>query len=379
MNDASTGISQLISTGAETVLYIAPVPPPTTGHSVACKALYESLTASGYEVRLVNLSKNSFKQGVSSISRFWEIARMLMRTFRLRSGVDKVYFTPAESVSGNLKDMLIYLALGARLNATYIHLHGGGGTRVLLSDKHPWLRRMNSWFLRRMAGVIVLGDRHVSIYDGLVDPRRVHVVKNFAPDEAFIGDEDLENKLANLSVIRVLFLSNLIPGKGYQDLFSAINMLDREKRKRFIFDFGGGFESDEAKAYFLGLIAGQEGVTYHGVVHGEKKRALLQSANIFCLPSFLPEGQPISILEAYAAGCAVITTDCGGIFDIFAPEVNGIAVAIRSPESIAQALGRFADNVELLPRFARSNAVEARMNYRREQHLSRLRQSLGLG
>lgn len=378
MNIDSTESNRLNPAVAQDILFIAPVPPPITGQSVACKALYDDLVVCGYRVRLVNLSKGTLKQGVSSISRFWEIARLLARTLRLRSGVHRVYLTPAESIAGNLKDILIYLALGARRSVTYIHLHGGGGMRVLLSDQHPWLCRINSWFLRQMAGVIVLGDSHVSIYDKLVDFRRIHVVKNFAPDEAFIGDQDLENKLADLSVIRVLFLSNLIPGKGYEDLLSAVDMINPEVKGRVSFDFAGGFESEAARVRFMKQIGNLDNVIYHGVVDGEEKRTLLQKADVFCLPSYLPEGQPISILEAYAAGCAVMTTDCGGIFDIFTPEANGIVVETRSPSSIARSVERLINDADTLRRFARYNVEDARMNYRKNQHLHRLRNTLML-
>lgn len=250
--------------------------------------------------------------------------------------------------------------------------------RVLLSDQHPWLRRINSWFLRQMAGVIVLGDSHVSIYDKLVDLRRIHVVKNFAPDEAFIDDQDLENKLADLSVIRILFLSNLIPGKGYEDLLSAVDMINPEVKGRVSFDFAGGFESEAARVRFMKQIGNLNNVIYHGVVDGEEKRTLLQRADVFCLPSYLPEGQPISILEAYAAGCAVMTTDCGGIFDIFTPEANGVVVETRSPSSIARSVERLINDADTLRRFARYNVEDARMNYRKNQHLHRLRNTLML-
>ena len=58
------------------------------------------------------------------------------------------------------------------------------------------------------------------------------------------------------------------------------------------------------------------------------------------MPSYyhVPEGQPISILEAYASGCVVITTDHGGIKDIFRNNVNGFEVKKGSSISIKSTL-----------------------------------------
>ena len=75
---------------------------------------------------------------------------------------------------------------------------------------------------------------------------------------------------------------------------------------------------------------------------GEKKRRLFAEAHVFCLPTYYSyyEGQPISILEAYASGCVVITTDHGGICDIFKDKINGFRVEKRSCLSIKKGKNR---------------------------------------
>lgn len=360
------------------ILFIAPLPPPVTGHSLACQVLYEFLQKKGHNVGLINLSKKGFKHGVNSFSRVIEIFEIIFNVFLWRKNYDLIYFTPSESLSGNFKDLLIYAVLGQRLSNTYIHLHGGGGMRVLLSSARPWLRYLNGWFLQRLAGVIVLGARHKDIYAGLVKYGQIHVVKNFADDDVFIDDVKLQAKFANVELIHVLFLSNLIPGKGYEYLISAIKMMPLQVRTQFSFDFAGGFESEDAKNDFLESIRNLNEVQYHGIVLGKEKCRLLHKAHIFCLPSYLPEGQPISILEAFAAGCAVITTNCGGVFDIFTPGTNGIEVDYKSAESIAYGLGMFATNHALLQQFGLANVEEARSQYRKQHHLLRLCHCLGL-
>ncbi len=361
------------------ILFIATIPPPITGQAVACEALYADLVRQGHDVTLINLSKQSFRQGVNSMWRLLEIARILGKVLRHGRRAELVYLTPAESVAGNLKDLTILLCLGPRIGRTYLHMHGGAGMRQILSDRHPWLHRINAWLLRKVAGVIVLGESLVSIYSSIVPSARIHAVKNFADDECFIDDLALSLKWSGQEKFNVLFLSNHLPGKGHQELVEAIRTMPPNRRAHFSFHFAGGFEDESSKSKFLNRIATMDSVTYHGTVSGERKRRLLHAAHLFCLPTYYPyEGQPISILEAYASGSAVITTDHSGIFDIFTPEENGWEVRPKSAQSIADVLTRALSEFESMAKMGRMNARLASVEYRRTQHLDRLNRCLEL-
>jgi glycosyltransferase involved in cell wall biosynthesis len=361
------------------ILFIAPLPPPTTGQSIASLALRDDLKRHKHEVRVVNLSKESFRSGFNSLGRVFELIGVVIKVLVARLSTSHAYFTVAESVAGNLKDLLIYLCLLGRLDTTYIHLHGGAGMRLLLSQRHPWLRRINGFFLKRLAGVIVLGERLESIYDNLVAPDRLHVVRNFAPDDTFVPLAQLQKKLSNREPIRILYLSNLLPGKGYIDLLAAVKLLPSRILQDLQIDFAGGFETESDHKAFLEAIKDVPQVKYHGTVQGEIKKQLLKQAHIFCLPTYYPyEGQPISILEAYASGCAVVTTDHSGIFDIFTPGVNGLEVEKKKPQSIAAAITTLTMDSRQLRKYCLVNARTVRLEYRIEKHLQQLRGVLQL-
>lgn len=350
-----------------------------TGQSIASSALLQDLKHHKHRVRVVNLRKESFRSGFNSLGRVFEIIGIISKVLMARLSTNHVYFTVAESMAGNLKDLFIYVCLLGRLDMTYIHLHGGAGMRMLLSKRHPWLRRINEIFLKRLAGVIVLGERHTSIYDNLVPPDRLHIIKNFAPDDTFIAASQMRNKLSEIEPVRILYLSNLLPGKGYLDLLAAINLLRSDIREKLQIDFAGGFESESDKNHFLNLIKDIKQIKYHGTVQGESKHQLLKRAHIFCLPTYYPyEGQPISILEAYASGCAVLTTDHSGIFDIFTPGLNGLEVEKMNPQSITAAITTLAEDFRQLRKYCLMNARTARCKYRLEQHLQKLRNALQL-
>lgn len=352
------------------ILFITPLPPPITGQSLACYELCKYLKNNKkYKVDVINLSKKSFVSGKISFGRIIEIAYIFIKLLCLRSKYDFIYFTPSQSKTGSYKDQLIYLFLLNRINKLYVHLHGGAGMEQLLSQKNTLIYKLNKFFLSRVAGIIVLGERLKSIYIGIVDEKKIHTVENFTQDNLFIKYSELKNK-NKCSKLKVLFLSNLLPGKGYIELLYSAKFLPESEVE---FHFAGGFENTDDKEHFLENISGRSNIFYHGIVNGNKKRELLIDSDIFCLPTYYPyEGQPISILEAYAAGCAVITTNHSGIFDIFEPGRNGCVVHKKDPKDLEDAIAYFINNPESMHKILIANIVDARRKFRLGHHLDKI-------
>lgn len=366
------------------LLFIGTLPPPITGQSVACEALRHDLITRGHEVKTINLGKASLTGGVDSLDRIFTVLQIAIQVYQKKNNTDLVYFTASESIAGNLKDLLILSLLGKQSRRkTFLHLHGGAGMRRLLSKEHPFLKILNQKLLRDLAGVIVLGKRLSTIYDGIIDASKVHIVKNFAPDDTYVSISRIKEKHAKIidqnQPINVLYLSNLLGGKGYMELLTAIESLPAEVATKFHFDFAGGFESAEYGTKFIKRLNSLKNAVYHGVVHGEKKVRLLEQCHIFTLPTYYAyEGQPISILEAYAAGCAVITTNHSGIFDIFTPGLNGWEVIPQDSASLTNVLLDISKRRDEIATVGHNNCELARATYRRTNHLSAMRSSLGL-
>lgn len=345
------------------ILFIGPLPPPVTGQSLACAVFVEDLYKN-YDVDVVDINKSDLSSGVVSWGRIGEIFKLILQIHRKVKSADAVYFTVAESLAGNIKDLIIYAVCGSRLNRMIIHLHGGAGMIKLLNGKFGVLRALNRWFIRRMAAVIVLGDRLRNVYAGVADASQVRVVPNFAQNEFFLSDAEIDEKYSRQGPLRIAFLSNMIPEKGYLLMLDAYTALPLECRSRIKLDFAGAFVSPEAESAFNAQISGLPAVHYHGLVHGPEKRNFLEDAHVLCLPTYYPyEGQPICILEAYAAGCAVITTDHSGILDVFSDGANGLLVEKKSATALADVFLRMLSDPAALRRYGELNAKTAREEF----------------
>jgi glycosyltransferase involved in cell wall biosynthesis len=345
------------------ILFIGPVPPPITGQSLACEVFLEAMQEK-YQPILIDINKSDFASGGLAWQRVKEIVGVLRRVRHEVRRADAVYFTITESLLGNAKDLLIYMACWRLLPRTVIHLHGGAGMIRLLHGPTGFLRWINAFFLKRMAAIIVLGDRLRAVYAGVVPADRLRVVANFAEDQYQATADELDAKFAQSGPLRVLYLSNMIAEKGCLLLRDAVQSINRKRPGAIQLDYAGGFVTEQEKKAFLDSIADSDGITYHGIVKGAAKRDLLLRAHILALPTFYPfEGQPICILEGYAAGCAVLTTDHSGIFDTFTPGKNGWEVEKQSCASIKAALLEALDQHASLAGTGEANAALARLNY----------------
>lgn len=343
------------------ILFIAPIPPPITGHSLAAKVFLDYLTPFS-NLEVVNLSKQSFKGGADTIKRFLEIGILLNQIFQKKRNKDLIYLTISESLAGNIKDLFIYLICYGELSKTYIHLHGGS-IDILLFKKYPFIKWLNKLFYKRIRGVIVLGKSHLSIFEDLIPKQNIHIIPNFAEDYLFSNDINIRNKFKNTNKVKILFLSNLISGKGYNEIVDAFLGLDNELKQMLSIDFAGAFESEVDKNYFLEKINNINEINYQGIVFGQRKKQLFDMAHVFMLPTSLSEGQPISILEAYATGCAVAVTNSGGICDIFQDKINGFEIINQTPLEIREVMKKILYKKDLLLQFAFDNFNIAKKKY----------------
>ena len=341
------------------IVFLAPLPPPITGHSLASQVLYEGLK-DFHEIDVINLSKDSFQAGIDSFDRVKEVLQILKQTFKKRKSADLIYLTISESFAGNLKDLFVYLICYSKLSKFYIHLHGGS-IQKLLFEKSKLVFAINRFFLKKVAGIIVLGESHVQIFSSFISDKKIYIVPNFAQDFLFRTEDEVANKFDQKhDKINLLFLSNMQLEKGYNEIVDALLLLPKQEQERFNLNFAGRFDIPSEEVNFKKKIKGISNINYHGTVHGEIKKQLLKEAHVFCLPTSFLEGQPVSILEAYASGCVVMSTLKGGIVDVFEDQVNGFEIE-QSGLSIAKKLKELLNQKKKLKDiglYNRNNAFE---------------------
>jgi glycosyltransferase involved in cell wall biosynthesis len=76
---------------------------------------------------------------------------------------------------------------------------------------------------------------------------------------------------------------------------------------------------------------------------------------------------PLALIEAMAAGCAVIGTRVPGVQEIIRDGINGLLCEHEDPESLAAAIERLLSDEPLAQRLGATARLEAFSTYARER------------
>ena len=365
-------------------MLVGPLPPPAHGNSVQFEALCGALRRRGHDCRIVDLSRRT----ESPYSRFTarRAGEVLLAFARfvlgLAGGYRRVYLVAGQSGPGFLRDApMIWSAwaCGARVTA---HVLGGNSDGYYLGHSPLWrfaVRRT----LRRVRRLVVESESRQRDYT--FDPtigRRIAVVPN-APPTALEGKPRV---LDRDQPVRILFLSNMIQSKGYADVLEAVDILYRTASIRLEAVFAGRFESstddrvpmppETAEAKFLARIEAAgltRMVCYAGPVSGRDKWRLFERSDFFVLPTnYVNESMPVSIIEAMAHGCVVISTDFRAIPDLVADGVTGALVEYGRPDRIADAIRRLCADPARYAAMSRAAAARYEANFTLRRYLDSL-------
>jgi len=182
-----------------------------------------------------------------------------------------------------------------------------------------------------------------------IDPDAIGVIHNGVDGEEFHPAEDY---LAPRPVLRVICHGRIDPNKGQDAAARAVATL-RQWGAPITFTLVGGVRTfglpeDEVVAYVTRLdraVADAEGTSL-GKVPPTEVAELLRRHDVCCVLSRNPDPMPLTVLEGMASGCAMVTTDLGGLPEAIGDA--GILVPPDDPDRLVAALTSLLDDPTVL-------------------------------
>ncbi len=302
------------------------------GHAIQAQALVQGLQTEGYRILFIPINPD-LRPELRWLRRYPYVrtvvneARYLPTLFRLQQA-DLVHVFSASYwsfVLAPLPAIVLARRFGKRV---VLHYHSGEAPDHLARWGpliHPWLRLVDeivvpSEFLR---GVFARYGYRARVIQNIVDTGR------FAYRERRILRP------------RLLSTRNLEPHYRVDNTLQAFARVQAQYPEATLTVAGSG--SEEGRLRQLAASLRVAGIRFVGRVEPEAMPRLCDDAEIF-LNSSVIDNQPVSVLEAFAAGLPVVSTGTGDLAALVHDGETGLIVPPGEPSAMAHAIVRLLRN-----------------------------------
>jgi glycosyltransferase involved in cell wall biosynthesis len=364
------------------VILVGPLPPPIHGVTISTERLLSSPLREKLDLRHLDTSDHRSMETVGALdirnvtlglASYWDLLRLC-----LARRPDAVYVPISQTALGFLRDS-VYLLLPKLFGAAIvIHLRGGHFGRFY-AGTNALMRWYIDLSMRCVERVIVLGQVFKPIFAAWIDDGHIDVV----PNGTDLVIEGVAEKLRqpNRGPLTVTYLSNLVPTKGIEEFVRmALDIAAAEPDVGFAVAgdwLQPGTAAERAVNGLLASAGAADRIRFLGEVQGAAKAALLARTDIYVLPTYYPfEGQPNAIVEAMAAGCAVVSTDHAAIPETVLDGETGIIVPQRDVAALTQAVRRLCRDRDSLWAMAKASYARYREGYTGDQSSDRVGASI---
>ena len=181
-------------------------------------------------------------------------------------------------------------------------------------------------------------DLKVLVNWGVLNQSKVKLLKGSG-----VKLENFTNLEESSGTPTVCFAARLLRDKGVYEYVSAVRLLkDRGIKAQFL--LAGDLDINNPTGLKLDDLNKLKCEGYVEITGYQKDIPTLYArSHIICLPSYR-EGFPKSLIEAAAAGRAVVTTDVPGCRDAIIPNKTGLLVPIKDSQKLADALQWLIEN-----------------------------------
>jgi len=265
---------------------------------------YNGLKNEGFPVRIFNTKKNSIIRIVLLLKLVFIVKKYDVIHIHCCSGLG---FYPA-----------VIGILGAKIfnsKKTVLTYHGGAAEQFL--SQYP---KFIKYFISKADEITVMSEfLHKTFFKFGIN---TVILKN-------VINKAIEYRKVDFQSVKLVSIRSLSSNYNIHDICESFKLIKKEYPKATLQIVGGGELENRIRESYEEIA----GISFIGRVSNNEIMKILKNNNIFIsVPTF--DNQPMSILEAFASGLIVISTNVGGIPFMIEKQINGLLVDVNKPEEI---------------------------------------------
>ena len=338
--------------------YVYPLPGGVTEH---VRHLYVNLRKRGHDVRIITSSHGLQRSSEGDIIR-------IGKGFSMPANGSMGTITLSPRFLSQVRDVLeeerfdllhfhepfvpflspIVLRLSSSVNIATFHAYGG------FSPAYEFGSRVLGGYAERLHGRIAVSAAARHFIDRYF-PGDYKVIPNGVDVDRFrraVPIARWQDGTRNL-----LFVGRHEPRKGLIELLKAYRILKSTGCDCRLLVVGSGPQEREARRYVL--TRRLRGVEFLGRVSDDEKAQLYKTADVYVSPATGRESFGIVLLEAMAAGTAIVCSDIHGYKGVVRRGREGLLVPPRKPKPLAEAIRALLADPELRERMGAEGELRA--------------------
>ena len=201
-------------------------------------------------------------------------------------------------------------------------------------------------------------------------PESAPVIPNWTASEEHLHIGAQKKYQQKKDCQKILFIGHMEDFKGVLDLLNAILILRKTQISFHVILSGEGGALTTA-SNFVELHKLQSYVTFTGWIDKKTKAILLDTCEIFVLPSW-SEGLPNAMIEAMSAGLACVVTKVGMIEDYVVNGRDALIVNPKDPIGLAEAIKTLLLDQQAREIISKNGSLLARSNFTLESGVRKL-------
>lgn len=355
------------------ILILGQIPPPFGGQAINIQKMVQVLHKHHFNYQLIPLD---FSESLNDMGAFnFTKALKLIRIFctllykLLVYRPHAVYYPPAgPTMNAVYRDFILLFPIKLFGVKRIFHFHAGG-LASLYDRLAPWAKMVYRYVYFKPDNAICLSKA------GRIDPEFLQAQQiDIIPSgvEAFTsvaGSSEVgPSQINNISEVKidqpftVLFAGLCSTSKGILDFIEALRICRQQNQRIVGKVMGKAFSSIEEQAL---SNAEKEGIlVYEGILSGKEKEAAFLGSSAFLFPSvFESENFPTVIIEAFAAGLPVVSTEWRGIPDLVNHGKNGFIHPPHATAAMAHSILELAENKALHKQLSAQAKSDFETNY----------------